>query len=321
MNSSNNFLRPNFLCDFFGQEDIVNQLKVYIFSAKSRETCLDHVLLYGPPGLGKTSLATIISNEMDTRLISISAPSIENQGDLAQILSTINPGDVLFIDEIHRLGKECEEILYSVLEDFKLNISYKSQENVKVVSIDIPPFTLIGATTKIGLISNPFRERFLIKFKFNYYSDNELCEIISNNSNKMDMKLSAECCMEIAKRSRETPRIANFLLKRIFDYILFKKSININIVFMNEAFGFLGIDEDGFNKEDILILKLFYDHYKNTPVSLEAIANLINEDSMNISEINEPFLVSNGYLERTRRGRMITKKGINKYEKYLLERK
>lgn len=319
MAKNENALRPMKLSKFFGQKNIVKRLRAYLYSAKKRSCAIDHMLFYGPPGLGKTTLANIVANELKANIIAISAPTLAKPGDLASILSTLNAGDVLFIDEIHRLDKSIEETLYSVLEDFKLNITYKTEENVKALSINISPFTLIGATTIAGLLSVPLRERFGIVFKFNYYSVEEISEIVFNNTKILGINLTSEACFEIAKRSRQTPRVANNILKRVFDYIIFKKIEELNIKKLNEAFDFLHIDCDGLNDDDIDIIKAMYLNYKNTPVSLESIANLINENPLNIREINEPFLVSSGYIERTKRGRILTEKGVEKCKAIFLQ--
>jgi holliday junction DNA helicase RuvB len=314
MAKNENALRPIKLSKFFGQKDIVKRLRAYLYSAKKRNCAIDHMLFYGPPGLGKTTLANIVANELKSHIVAISAPTLAKPGDLASILSTLNAGDVLFIDEIHRLDKAIEETLYSVLEDFKLNITYKTEENVKALSINISPFTLIGATTMAGLLSVPLRERFGIVFKFSYYSVEEITEIVLNNSKILGINVSNDECFEIAKRSRQTPRVANNILKRVFDYAIFKKIEDLNVKKLNEAFNFLHIDCDGLNDDDVEIIKVMYTNYKTTPVSLESIANLINENPLNIREINEPFLVSSGYIERTKRGRILTKKGVEKYK-------
>jgi Holliday junction DNA helicase RuvB len=314
MAKNENTLRPIKLSKFFGQKDIVKRLRAYLYSAKKRSCAIDHMLFYGPPGLGKTTLANIVANELKANIVAISAPTLAKPGDLASILSTLNAGDILFIDEIHRLDKSIEETLYSVLEDFKLNITYKTEENVKALSINISPFTLIGATTMAGLLSIPLRERFGIVFKFNYYSVEEISEIVLNNSKILEINITNEECFEIAKRSRQTPRVANNILKRVFDYIIFKKIEDLSIKKLGDAFEFLHIDSDGLNDDDIDIIKAMYINYKTTPVSLESIANLINENPLNIREINEPFLVSSGYIERTKRGRILTKKGVEKYK-------
>ena len=318
MSETNNLFRPNLLSDFVGQDEIVNKLKIYIYSAKERNETLDHTLFYGPPGVGKTSLAFIIANEFNSKIKVVSAPTLKTIGDLVGILSLLDPGDVLFVDEIHRLDKSLEEILYSVLEDFKLNITFKNSEQVKLVNFDISPFTFIGATTQIALISSPLRDRFGITFKFDYYTVEEISKIIRKNTIKMGFSIDNSEAIEIAKRSRKTPRIANNLLKRIVDFTIYENSKKITKQILNNAFAMLKIDKDGLRKEDIDILKLMFKKFKNVPISLEVIASYIGENVNNIRDVYESYLVNEGYIERTKRGRILTLKGIKKCEEVLL---
>lgn len=318
MSETNNLFRPNLLSDFVGQDEIVNKLKIYIYSAKERNETLDHTLFYGPPGVGKTSLAFIIAHEFNSKIKVVSAPTLKTIGDLVGILSILDPGDVLFIDEIHRLDKSLEEILYSVLEDFKLNITFKNSEQVKLVNFDISPFTFIGATTQIALISSPLRDRFGITFKFDYYTVEEISKIIRENTIKMGFSIDNSEAIEIAKRSRKTPRIANNLLKRIVDFTIYENSKKITKQILNNAFAMLKIDKDGLRKEDIDILKLMFKKFKNVPISLEVIASYIGENVNNIRDVYESYLVNEGYIERTKRGRILTLKGIKKCEEVLL---
>ena len=318
MSETNNLFRPNLLSDFVGQDEIVNKLKIYIYSAKERNETLDHTLFYGPPGVGKTSLAFIIAHEFNSKIKVVSAPTLKTIGDLVGILSILDPGDVLFVDEIHRLDKSLEEILYSVLEDFKLNITFKNSEQVKLVNFDISPFTFIGATTQIALISSPLRDRFGITFKFDYYTVDEISKIIRENTIKMGFSIDNSEAIEIAKRSRKTPRIANNLLKRIVDFTIYENSKKITKQILNNAFAMLKIDKDGLRKEDIDILKLMFKKFKNVPISLEVIASYIGENVNNIRDVYESYLVNEGYIERTKRGRMLTLKGIKKCEEVLL---
>ena len=318
MSETNNLFRPNLLSDFVGQDEIVNKLKIYIYSAKERNETLDHTLFYGPPGVGKTSLAFIIAHEFNSKIKVVSAPTLKTIGDLVGILSILDPGDVLFVDEIHRLDKSLEEILYSVLEDFKLNITFKNSEQVKLVNFDISPFTFIGATTQIALISSPLRDRFGITFKFDYYTVEEISKIIRENTIKMGVSIDNSEAIEIAKRSRKTPRIANNLLKRIVDFTIYENSKKITKQILNNAFAMLKIDKDGLRKEDIDILKLMFKKFKNVPISLEVIASYIGENVNNIRDVYESYLVNEGYIERTKRGRILTLKGIKKCEEVLL---
>lgn len=318
MSETNNLFRPNLLSDFVGQDEIVNKLKIYIYSAKERNETLDHTLFYGPPGVGKTSLAFIIAHEFNSKIKVVSAPTLKTIGDLVGILSILDPGDVLFVDEIHRLDKSLEEILYSVLEDFKLNITFKNSEQVKLVNFDISPFTFIGATTQIALISSPLRDRFGITFKFDYYTVEEISKIIRENTIKMGFSIDNNEAIEIAKRSRKTPRIANNLLKRIVDFTIYENSKKITKQILNNAFAMLKIDKDGLRKEDIDILKLMFKKFKNVPISLEVIASYIGENVNNIRDVYESYLVNEGYIERTKRGRILTLKGIKKCEEVLL---
>ena len=318
MSETNNLFRPNLLSDFVGQDEIVNKLKIYIYSAKERNETLDHTLFSGPPGVGKTSLAFIIAHEFNSKIKVVSAPTLKTIGDLVGILSILDPGDVLFVDEIHRLDKSLEEILYSVLEDFKLNITFKNSEQVKLVNFDISPFTFIGATTQIALISSPLRDRFGITFKFDYYTVEEISKIIRENTIKMGFSIDNSEAIEIAKRSRKTPRIANNLLKRIVDFTIYENSKKITKQILNNAFAMLKIDKDGLRKEDIDILKLMFKKFKNVPISLEVIASYIGENVNNIRDVYESYLVNEGYIERTKRGRILTLKGIKKCEEVLL---
>lgn len=318
MSETNNLFRPNLLSDFVGQDEIVNKLKIYIYSAKERNETLDHTLFYGPPGVGKTSLAFIIAHEFNSKIKVVSAPTLKTIGDLVGILSILDPGDVLFVDEIHRLDESLEEILYSVLEDFKLNITFKNSEQVKLVNFDISPFTFIGATTQIALISSPLRDRFGITFKFDYYTVEEISKIIRENTIKMGFSIDNSEAIEIAKRSRKTPRIANNLLKRIVDFTIYENSKKITKQILNNAFAMLKIDKDGLRKEDIDILKLMFKKFKNVPISLEVIASYIGENVNNIRDVYESYLVNEGYIERTKRGRILTLKGIKKCEEVLL---
>lgn len=320
--SSNNIFRPNSLDEFFGQKNEIKKLKIYLYSAKKRKSVLDHMIFYGPPGCGKTSLAYIVANEMKTNILTISASSLEKTTDIISIFGQINDGDILFIDEIHRLDKEISEIIYSALEDFKINISFKTPEGSKGITLNISPFTLIGATTDFGKLSIPFRTRFPIILKFDYYLDDELAEIVIKNAKKINIEIEYSEALEIAKRSRKTPRIAINNLKRIYDFCFYKKINHIDQKTLKEAFKYLNIYENGLNKDDIQILNVFKNYYNNGPVSLESIASILNDDVNNIKVLNEPFLVSIGYIKRTRKGRILAKEGedfLNKNKEILKE--
>lgn len=318
MSNMDNTLRPKVLTSFFGQKQIVSQLKAFIFSAKSRKTVLDHILFYGPPGLGKTTLAYIIANEMGGKIVTITASSLEKGSELISILGQLNPGDILFIDEIHRLKREFMEILYSAMEDFKIHATYKSEENVKALSFSLSPFTLIGATTNAGTLSIPLRDRFSIIFKFDYYKKNEIIEIIKENEKIFSLNLSDECYEEIALRSRDTPRYLNNLLKRLYDYKIYKKIEKFDKKELFNAFSFLKINKYGLNNEDLEIIKIMKEKFIR-PTSLEAIAALLNDDVNNIKNINEPYLVNKEIIERTKQGRKLTKFGEIIYQEFYKE--
>ncbi|HKL72653.1 MAG TPA: Holliday junction branch migration DNA helicase RuvB [Candidatus Onthovivens sp.] len=313
---NDNLLRPKYLKDFFGQINVVEQLKVFIYSAKSRNSVIDHILFYGPPGLGKTSLANIVANELEQNIISISAPSLEKPNDIIQILSQIEPGGILFIDEIHRLDKKIEEILYSVLEDFKLFIPYRSDENnIKTLELDVSPFTLIGATTDPGVLSSPFRDRFPIKLHLIYYSEEELAKIIMNNASLFSLIIEKREALEIAKRSRKTPRVANNNLKRIYDYLVFHHTDELNMNILEKIFVFLHINELGLTELDLSFIKVLKERFSGGPVSLESISAVLNENLNVLRLVIEPFLVNIDLIERTKRGRILTLKGLNYYKK------
>lgn len=304
-----NKIRPQSFDTFFGQNQIVNELKVYIYSALKRNDSLSHILLYGPSGMGKTSLSFIISNEMKTRIKIINAPMIETIQDLVEILASIHEKDILFIDEIHRLDKRIEETLYSVMEDFVLNIPYKSGENVKLIGVKIPKFTLIGATTLDGLISIPLKNRFQIQFHFESYTIEEMSLILKNNSAILNLNINDECSRFFASRSKNNPRILNNLLKRFADYVLYFNVEEITITVVENFFNFIKIDDYGINDFDKKVIATFYENFLDQPTSLESIASIINENVANIKENSEPYLVTIGLIRRTRRGRVLTEKG------------
>ncbi len=298
-------LRPANLDEYIGQEQIKKNLKVFIKAAKKRSETLDHLLFFGPPGLGKTTLANIIANEMNANLKTISAPMLEKSGDLAAILTNLEDGDILFIDEIHRLKASIEEVLYSSMEDFRLDIVIGSGPAAQTIKLDIEKFTLIGATTRAGMLSNPLRDRFGITFRLNFYTQEELSLIIKLASNKLNTKVEKEASFEIAKRSRGTPRIALRLLKRVRDFAEVEET-HISHNLAKYALDELGINEHGFDELDIRFLTLLADAKK--PLGLSTIAAALSEDEDTIEEVIEPFLIANGYIEKTPKGRIATRK-------------
>ncbi len=302
-------LRPLSLDEYVGQETLKNNLKIFIGAAKSREEVLDHVLLYGPPGLGKTTLAHIIANEMHGQIVIVSGPSIEKPGDLAGLLTTLNPGDVLFIDEIHRIPRAVEEILYGAMEDFKLNIVVSKETGASTISIDLPPFTLVGATTRAGDLSAPLRARFGISEKVDYYSEDELALIVKRTANYFDSVIDDISAHEIAKRSRGTPRIANRIFRRVRDFANYNKSNVITLDEARKALTALRIDCIGLDEVDINYLLTLKNRFNGGPVGLETISYAIGEEESNLEEVYEPYLLKIGFIDRTLKGRVLTAKG------------
>ena len=303
-------IRPDSLDEYIGQEDVKNNINVFIKSAIMRSESLDHVLLYGPPGLGKTTLATIIANELGSNLKTASGPTIEKSGDLAAILSSIEPNDVLFIDEIHRIPRYIEEILYPAMEDFSLDIIIGNDGSSRNIKINLPPFTLVGATTRAGDLSSPLRDRFGIVCKLNYYNEEELFKIIKRTSRVLDTNIDDDAAIELAKRSRGTPRIANRLFKRVRDYALVEGKGYIDLSIMKTALNRLKVDELGLDETDYNLLKSIIEKFNGGPVGIDAIANSIGEEATTIEDVYEPYLLQTGLLKRTTRGRMVTEKGI-----------
>lgn len=304
-------IRPDSIDEYIGQTEVKENLNVFMKAAKMREETLDHVLLYGPPGLGKTTLAYIIANEMGTNIKTASGPSIEKSGDLAAILSTLEPGDVLFIDEIHRMPKYIEEILYPAMEDFVLDIIVGSDSSSRNIRIDLPPFTLVGATTRAGDISSPLRDRFGIVSKLNYYTVDELKKIVERTSRVLDCSISEDAALELAMRSRGTPRIANRLFKRVRDFALVMGNGNIDLDITKIALDKLKVDKLGLDETDYNLLKAIIERFNGGPVGIETIASSIGEEQITIEDVYEPYLLQIGLLKRTTRGRVVTKEAYD----------
>ncbi|AIS52302.1 holliday junction ATP-dependent DNA helicase RuvB [Thermoanaerobacter kivui] len=300
-------LRPRWLSEYIGQQKIKEELKIYIEAAKMRKEPLDHVLLYGPPGLGKTTLANVISNEMGVGIRITSGPAIERSGDLAAILTNLQENDILFIDEIHRLNRSVEEILYPAMEDFELDIVIGKGPSARSIRLSLPRFTLIGATTRAALMTSPLRDRFGVINRLDYYSVKELKEIIKRSANILNIGIDEDAAFEIAKRSRGTPRIANRLLKRVRDFAQVKGNGYIDYKTAKEALDVLGVDEMGLEYIDRKILISIIEKFSGGPVGIDAIAASIGEDGDTIEDVYEPYLLQIGFLNRTPRGRVVTK--------------
>lgn len=299
-------LRPKLFTDFEGQDQIVDNLKVFIEAAKQREDALDHVLLHGPPGLGKTTLANIISNELDVNIKTTSGPVLDKPGDLAGLLTNLEQRDVLFIDEIHRLNPIVEEYLYSAMEDYQIDIMIESGPNARSVQIEINPFTLIGATTRSGLLTSPLRARFGINSRLEYYKLDLLSKIVKRSSSILDVDIDKKAALEIARRSRGTPRIANALLRRVRDFAQIKGNGKIDLNITQYSLDALNVDEHGLDEMDNRILSTIIDKFKGGPVGLTTISTAVGEQAGTIEEVYEPFLIMEGYLMRTPRGRQVT---------------
>jgi Holliday junction DNA helicase RuvB len=297
-------LRPTSLQDYIGQSKIKDNLKVFMSAALKREEVLDHVLLYGPPGLGKTTLAHVIANEMKGNIRLVSGPSIEKTGDLAAILSTLNPGDVLFIDEIHRLPRIVEEVLYSAMEDFKISVVIGKDASARSVTLDLPPFTLVGATTRAGDLSAPLRDRFGIVLKLDYYQNDEIQQILERTSRVYQFPIEKAAVFELTLRSRGTPRVANRLFKRIRDFATISEKQIITDKIAIKALEALQVDTLGLDTVDIRYLRGIIERFKGGPVGLEAIAAAIGEEVMTLEDVCEPYLLQIGMINRTPRGRV-----------------
>jgi len=305
-------LRPSSWDEYIGQGQIKKNLKVFIEASRKRDEALDHILFFGPPGLGKTTIANLIATEMNAQIKTTSAPMIEKSGDLAAILTNIEEGDILFIDEIHRMSPAIEEILYSAMEDFRLDIIIGSGPAAQTVKIELPRFTLIGATTRAGMLSHPLRERFGMHFRMQFYSAEELGEIVRLASIKLDKVTQSDASYEIAKRSRGTPRLALRLLRRVRDFAEVANETNIQLKTTQYGLDQLGVNDLGFDEEDIRLLE-FLISAKGRPMGLSTIAAALSEDEGTIEDVLEPYLLANGYIERTARGRVATEKSYSHF--------
>ena len=309
-------LRPKTLKEYVGQSELKNNLKIFIGAAKHRNETLDHVLLYGPPGLGKTTLAHVIANEMKANIRILNGPSIEKPGDLASILTTLEPGDVLFIDEIHRLPRVVEEVLYGAMEDYRLSIIIPRDSGASSLNLDLPPFTLVGATTRAGDLSAPLRARFGITEKLNYYTHKEIEDIVKRTSRVFNTQIDEDAAKEIAKRSRGTPRIANRLFRRVRDFANYEGKDTISLEDAMNALTALKVDCLGLDDVDIKYLETIADRFNGGPVGLETVASSIGEEVMNLEDVYEPFLLQIGLINRTPRGRVLTEKAYQHLEEH-----
>ena len=308
-------LRPQRLSEYIGQRELKKNLKVFIGAAKKREEPLDHVLLYGPPGLGKTTLAYVIANELGSKIKTINGPAIEKTGDLAAILTELEPGDVLFIDEIHRLPRVVEEVLYGAMEDYQLSFLVNSDGTSKALTLPLPPFTLVGATTRAGDLSSPLRARFGSSAQIDFYPAEDVKEIVMRTAKVLEMPISEEAAMLIAERSRGTPRIANRIYRRVRDFATYHEDKEISVEATNEALNALKIDELGLDDVDIKYLTAIIERFHGGPVGLETIASSIGEEIQNLEDVYEPYLLMIGMINRTPRGRVVTEKAYKHLKK------
>lgn len=308
-------LRPKTFYEYVGQENLKEKMSICIAAAKKRNATIDHILLYGPPGLGKTTLAGVIANEMKTNLKITSGPILDKAGDLAAILTSLEENDILFIDEIHRLNSSVEEILYPAMEDGELDIMIGKGPSARSIRIELPPFTLVGATTRAGLLSSPLRDRFGVSHKMEYYNESEIKGIIIRGARILGVEIDERGAVEISKRSRGTPRIANRLLKRVRDYCDIKGNGTIDEEIAKKALDMLGIDENGLDELDRNIVNSIIDNYDGGPVGIETLSLLLGEDKRTLEEVYEPYLVKMGFLKRTNRGRVVTAKAYQHFRK------
>ncbi|WP_373323170.1 Holliday junction branch migration DNA helicase RuvB [Alkalihalobacterium chitinilyticum] len=307
-------LRPQQFSQYIGQEKVKDNLKIFIEAAKMRQECLDHVLLYGPPGLGKTTLSAIIANEMGVQMRTTSGPAIERPGDLAAVLTALEPGDVLFIDEIHRLNRVVEEVLYPAMEDFCIDIVIGKGPTARSVRLDLPPFTLVGATTRAGLLSAPLRDRFGVLSRLEYYNEKELSQIVLRTADILEAELGEEAALEIARRSRGTPRIANRLLRRVRDFAQVQGDGQITAPIAHHALERLQVDRLGLDHIDHKLLMGIIEKFRGGPVGIDTIAATIGEEPDTIEEVYEPYLLQIGFLQRTPRGRIVTPLVYNHFQ-------
>ncbi len=306
-------LRPGKLEDYVGQEDIKKNLRVFIEAAKRRDEALDHVLLYGPPGLGKTTLSNIIANEMGVNIKTTSGPAIEKSGDMAAILNNLNKGDILFIDEIHRLNRAVEEILYPAMEDFVIDVVIGKGPGARSIRIDLPPFTLIGATTRVGMLTAPLRDRFGVIQHLELYNTAQLCQIIKRSAKVLNIEIDDEGAEEIARRSRGTPRIANRFLKRVRDFAEVQNEGKISLEIAKFSLDALQVDKAGLDLTDRKLMLSMIEKFGGGPVGLDTLAISINEESENLEDVYEPYLIQLGYIQRTPKGRKVTALGYEHF--------